>query len=716
MDSSLRKFFKPDSLVLLGASSKEGSIGYEVLKSILKFEFLGKIFVLNPNAKEILGIPCNSTLEEISDKIDLAIILLPKRLVLRGFQQCVRKGINNVIVVTAGFKEVGGDGAALERELVRIATDNQIRLVGPNCMGVINTADSIKLNATFAADLPKHSSTAFLSQSGALAAAILNTISQTGFSFGQFISVGNKADVNENDLLEYWAGDQDVDIIAMYLESFENGRKFFELAKQVTPNKPVIILKAARSDLGMKAALSHTGALAAQDALVNAMMNQCGIIRVENIEEMFATAEALQKFSLPKGNRIAVITNAGGPAILCVDECDKNQLKLSDLSNETIEKLKQILIPEANFNNPIDMLPGATAEVYKRVTEIVLADENVDTAIVIFVEPVMIDSFEVISALSSVQKKSTKPILISCFPLPIFWERWKREGDSDSVIYKSTEFSPKIIRNLYHRRIYLNSQKTLQYLEEQKLDAIKIESIKKIIQESNGRFLTQKGIRKICSIAKLPFVHSITIKNFTEAKKSLNKISLPLVLKIESDEITHKSDVGGVIIGIQSKKELAKAFKESELRLKKKKLFEKITGYTLQEFITDGTEVIIGGFRDESFGPVIMFGAGGKLVELIKDTNFALAPLNKEEAFSLIQRSKIYSMLIGYRGEKRIDVEFLAGIIQICSELIFIVDEIKEFDINPLILNPKRNKSKIVDMRIVVQSENDFIYNRGGLV
>ncbi len=706
MDSSLKKFFQPANLVLIGASSKPLSIGYEILKSVLNFGFKGKVFVVNPGINEILGVKCYESLDRIEEEIDLAVILVPKKFVLQSLSDCAKKKIKNVIVITAGFKETGEEGAKLEEELVKIAKQNKMRLVGPNCMGLINTEEDVRLNITFAAEVPKYSKIGFLSQSGALGAAILNTISLTGYTFNQFISVGNKTDVNENDVLDHWWKEDSVDVLTMYLESFENGRKFFDLAKEVTPSKPVIILKAARSDSGMRAALSHTGALATQDVLVNAMMNQCGIIRVENIDEMFATASALQKFSLPKGNRVAVITNAGGPAILCVDECDKNQLKLSDLSNETIEKLKQILIPEASFNNPIDMLPGAATEVYKQATEIVLEDKNVDAAIVIFVEPVMIDSFEVISALSSVQKKSTKPVLISCFPLPIFWEKWKKEGDPNAVIYSDEvgiELPPKIIKNLCDRAIYLNSQKTFQEKEEPKLDTKKIESIKKIIQKSDGRFLSQKEIQKICSILKLPFVKSVTVSNFTEAKMSLNKIHFPLVLKIESDEITHKSDVGGVIVGIQSKNELAKAFKELELRLKKKKSFDKITGYTLQEFITNGIEVIIGGFRDESFGPVIMFGAGGKMVELIKDTNFALAPLNKEEAFSLIRRSKIYDLLIGYHGEKRIDVEFLADLIQICSELIFKVDEIKEFDVNPLILNPERGKSKIVDMRIVLK-------------
>ncbi|MBU2584085.1 MAG: acetate--CoA ligase family protein [Bacteroidetes bacterium] len=701
MDSSLRKFFNPNSLVLLGASSKEGSIGYEILKSILKFGYTGKIFVLNPNSKEILGVQCNSTLAEISDKIDLAIILLPKKLVLQGFKECVRKGIKNVIVITAGFKEVGDEGAKLENELLKIAMENQVRLIGPNCMGVINTDATVKLNATFAAELPKHSKTAFLSQSGALAAAVLNTISQTGFSFGQFVSVGNKADVNENDLLDYWANDPNVDVITMYLESFEDGRKFYELAKRITPTKPIIVLKGACSDAGSKAAISHTGALASADKIVNTALKQCGAMRVETIEEMFETASAFQKFSLPKGNRVAVLTNAGGPGILLVDELERNNLKLSSLNINRTKRLREILLPESSFGNPIDMLPGATAQIYKNAAEIILEDNDVDSLIIIFVEPVMIDSFDVLSFLSIVQKNSRKPVLLTAFPLPRFWGRWGKLGDKETIIYKSLELPPKILRHLWERKLRIEelnaNRKSLSKLKTKERD-----DLQKIFDRNKDQLIQQKDLQAVCKKLKLPIVKSMLVENLKEAKQKFKSLKFPIVLKVESPDVIHKSDIGGVITNIKNLQELESAFKQIRQNLKKKKIAGKNVSYLLQEFVNGGIEVIIGGFRDPGFGPVVMFGAGGKLVELIKDNNFALAPITKHEAEKLIYNSKIYPLLKGFRGEKGIDIKPIAEILLLCSELMMNYDEIKEFDINPLIVKPGRGKSKIVDMRIIL--------------
>ncbi|MBA4310920.1 MAG: acetyl-CoA synthetase [Chlorobiaceae bacterium] len=700
-DATLRKFFQPKSLVLVGASSTEGSIGYEILKSILRFGYQGKIFVVNPNAKEILGVACNPNLESVETEIDLAIILLPKKFVLKGFQECVAKGIKNVIVITAGFKEVGNEGAELETELVKIALKNKVRIIGPNCMGLINTDNSIKLNATFAAELPKFSKTVFLSQSGALGAAVLNTISQTGFSFGQFVSVGNKADVNENDLLEFWGADKNIEVITMYLESFEDGRKFFDLAKRITPIKPVLVLKSARSEAGLKAAISHTGALASSDKIVDTALNQSGVIRVETIEEMFETASALQKFSLPNGNRVAVLTNAGGPGILLVDELERNNLKLSSLSSETEKRLREILLPEASFGNPIDMLPGATSQIYKTAAEILLDDENVDSLIIIFVEPVMVNSFDVLTELSSVQKKSKNPVLLAAFPLPQFWERWNESENKDTIIYKSLEIIPKILKHLWERKNQIEKYLVKSEQSERIKESERV-SIQKIFNSKKNNILQQTEINSICNKLKLPIAKGIIVKNFGEAEKKIKSIQFPVVLKVESTEIVHKSDVGGVIVNIKNLKELKVAFTQLQQNLKQKKYSSKGVMYLVQEFVEGGIEVIIGGLRDSNFGPLVMFGSGGKLVELIKDNNFALAPINIAEAEKLIINSKIYPMLNGFRGDKKIAIKSLTEILLTCSELMTKFPEVEEFDINPLIVKAEKGKSKIVDMRIIV--------------
>lgn len=698
---TLKNFFYPESVLLVGASSKPKSIGYEILKSMIDFGFKGKIFVINPKSEEILGIRCHKSIEEIEENISLAIILVPKNLVFESLNSCANKKIQNVVIITAGFREVGQEGQELEKQITEFAKDKNIRLVGPNCMGLINTDEQVRLNATFAAEVPHYSPISFLSQSGALAAAVLNTIKETGYTFGQFISIGNKADVNENDLLEFWWKDDRTKIITMYLESFENGRKFFELAQTVTSEKPVLVLKAARTKSGSSAASSHTGALATQDDIVEAALKQSGCIRTETIEEMFETANALLRFNELKSNNVAILTNAGGPAILCTDKVEYNGLKLSELKDETKIKLKEILHPEASIKNPVDMLPGADAKTYRLATKILSNDENVDALIVIFVEPVMIDSFEVIKELAEEQKENPKPILIVTFPLPHFWEKWKQEGIKDAIILKSVELGPVILKNLfdYHqrKRVIQDFEISINEKTKNKISQI-LRNAKKRIQEYP--YLNSKECNSILKSLKLPLVKSKFFNNKLELKAIEKEFDYPVVLKISSRKLTHKTEVEGVILNIQSKKELIKSFENLYSRLKKKNLLQLIEQFEVQEFFNGEIELIVGAYRDKSFGPVINFGAGGKLVELIQDKNLALAPISKDQAIKLIKSSKVYPLLTGYRDIKKIDISILAEIIESISLLIYEFEEIKEIDLNPVMVSD--SKIKIVDYRISV--------------
>ncbi len=696
---SLHNFFYPENILLIGASSKPRSIGYEILKSILQFGFKGKIFVVNPKSEEILGVKCFKSIEEISEEISLAIILVPKNLVFESLRSCASKRIKNVIIITAGFREIGEEGARLEKQMIDYARENGIRIVGPNCMGIINTDDEIKLNATFAAEVPHYSPVSFLSQSGALAAAVLNTIKETNYSFGQFISIGNKADVNENDLLEYWWKDARTKVITMYLESFEDGRKFFELSKKVTKDKPLIVLKAARTKSGTKAASSHTGALATQDDIVEAALRQCGVIRVNTIEEMFETSKALLYLKQMNGKRVAVLTNAGGPAILCIDQIEKNNLLLVELETDTINKLREILHPEASLKNPVDMLPAADAQTYRKALKILSEDENVDAIITIFVEPVMIEAFDVIKELVNEQSINPKPILIVTFPLPEFWQKWKSEGKNNAVILKSVELAPAILKNLYsyqsRKGIRTSKSIHLNQVQKERLFGI-LNRIKQNLKESS--FLTSKECYKILKTLDLPLPVNKFFTNKNELIKILDSIKFPCVLKISSSRLTHKSDVGGVALNIQNKSSLLQSFDQMQKELKRKELINLINEYEVQEYFNGEVEIIVGTYRDKSFGPIVNFGAGGKLVEIIKDKNLALAPISIEEAMELIENSKIYPLLKGYRDIKKTNIFKIAEIIHKISLLIFEFSEIKEIDLNPVIINGP--KIKIVDYRI----------------
>ncbi len=449
MDSKLQNFFYPSAVCIAGASTKEKSIGYELLKSIKKYGYKGKIYPVNPKADEILGFKNYKSIDLIPAQIDLAIVVVPKTFAEETIDQLLQKGVKSIILVTAGFRETGQAGADAEKRIITKVKNASARLVGPNCMGVITTFENIKLNATFVAEEPQIGRTAFLSQSGAIGAAILNSLRETDIRFGHFISVGNKADISENDLLQFWQEDENISTITFYLESFVDGEFFIKPFINNKINKPVIILKAGRTKEGIKAASSHTGAIGSSDRVVDSVLDQFGIIRVETLTELFNTSKGFENFNLPKGNRIAVITNAGGPAILTVDSIGKENLILAELTDETKNKLREIVHPEGSVQNPVDLLPGGTAEQFKQVNEIVAADKNVDAVISVFVEPVMVPSFNVIENINSI--KSEKPIFQVVMPLPEFWENYRLNSKYKKPLFKNPEEPAKVISHiLFH--------------------------------------------------------------------------------------------------------------------------------------------------------------------------------------------------------------------------------------------------------------------------
>jgi acetyltransferase len=473
--SSLNNFFYPSSICVAGVSTKEKNIGYELLNTIKSYGFNGSVFPVNPKAEEILGYKNYKRIEEISVKIDMAIIVVPKQFVETTIDELLAKNVKAVVLITAGFKETGKEGEELENRIVEKIKNYGARMVGPNCMGIINTLDKIKLNATFVAEKPDTGTTGFLSQSGALGAAVLNSLRESDIKFAHFISVGNKADINENDLLGFWQKDNNIRVMTFYLESFESGSEFIKYFMRGEITKPVIVLKAGRTQSGMKAASSHTGALSSKDKVVDALLDQFGIIRADDLNELFNTAKGFENFILPKRNRIAVVTNAGGPAILCVDALENENLILAKFSDTTKRKLREIVNPEGSIDNPVDLLPGGTAENFKNVIEIISADKNVDAVISIFVEPVMISPFEVIENINSIQ--SEKPILQVAMPLPEFWEKYRRESVKKLPVFRNPEDPPKILSNML---FFASSQKKLNKNRKEFLRQLKGTSIKKI--------------------------------------------------------------------------------------------------------------------------------------------------------------------------------------------------------------------------------------------
>jgi len=687
MKGGLKNFFYPESICIVGASSKVKSIGYELLRTILFYGYKGKIFITNPNAESILGLKCYPDIPSIEENFDLAIILVPKRFVEQAVDDLISKKVKAIVLITAGFKETGAEGEEIEKRILAKAKAADVRLVGPNCMGVINTLDDVKLNATFVAEEPEAGSTGFLSQSGALGAAILNSLRETDIKFAHFISVGNKADVNENDVIEYWQEDDNIKIITLYLESFVDGEEFIKKFIDGRVTKPVVVLKAGKTSGGMKAASSHTGALGSSNKVVDAVLDQFGIIRADNLNELFNTAKGFENFKLPKGNRIAVITNAGGPSILTVDSLEEENLLLANFSEETKLKLREVVHPEGSIGNPVDLLPGGTAENYKLVNEIVLADPNVDAVISIFVEPVMVQPMSVIEAINSIE--SEKPIFQVCMPMPEFWSEYRNKSITQKPIFKDPEEPAEIISNLL-----FYSKK-----HEQRSNSIKRQVKSEIIRKDYpSGFLSAEHCKKICEEYNIPMIRTLIVKPYElHMLYQQSDPEKPVVLKGINESVVHKSEFNAVKLNLRTREEVSNAASEIAGEFKKHGFI--VDDYIIQPFVKTKHELLIGGFRDPSFGPMIMFGSGGKYVEVFQDTIIKSAYLIPDDVDEMINKTKIGNILNGVRGEKPVDLNKLKTIILAAAQMLLDHDEITEFDINPLSVD-ENNSFMAVDVRI----------------
>lgn len=687
MKSSLSNFFYPKSVCVVGASSKEKSIGYEILRSIKTFNFTGEVYPVNPKASEILGYKCFSTINQITETIDLAFVVVPKKFVFDSVSELISKKVKAIVVITAGYRETGSEGEQEEKELLELARKNNVRLVGPNCMGIINSDNQIKLNATFVAEKPEYEPVGFLSQSGALGAAVINSLRETNIKFAHFISVGNKADINEIDLLEFWEKDKSIHLSTYYLESFVDGFKFLELFILGKIKKPVIVLKAGKSTAGMKAASSHTGALGSADRVVNAALRQFGIIRVETISDMFNTVKGFLHFPIPKGNRIAVVTNAGGPAILTVDALEKSGLELVKFSESTIHKLSAIVPKEGSKSNPIDLLPGGSAEMYKAVNEIVLKDKNVDAVISIFVEPIMVEPLGVVEAVNSIRSKKT--ILQVVMPLPEFWENYKLHSSFAKPIFRNPEEPAMVLSNLL---FHSTSKQKLLSCKTEYQTQLKSFNSKSI---SGTNFIKSTAINKLARSYKLPLIDEFFVPN--DEVEQFEIKNYPIVLKGINESASHKSDFGAVELGIRTNKEFKAAIKRIRMRMKTFNLAPEY--FLIQPHISSRFELLIGGFRDTSFGPMISFGLGGKYVNYFEDFSLRSAFITKDEIREMIHETKIGKIIQGVRGEVGVDLDLLIKLISSSAKMIRENKNLSEFDINPLLVTGQ-NEFVIVDFRV----------------
>lgn len=681
MSNSLIGFFYPQSLCIIGASGKRGSLGYELTNCVKNYGYTGKLFLVNPKTEEILGIKCNKSVDEINDKIDLAIVMVPKQFAEETISSLISKNVKSIILITAGFKETDEKGKKAEERIISLIRESDSRLVGPNCMGIINTLKNTKLNATFVAEKPETGKLAFLSQSGAIGAAVLNSLRETDIRFAHFISVGNKADINENDLLDFWENDSNIKVITLYLESFVDGEAFIQKFIDVNIIKPLIVLKAGRTKGGIKAASSHTGALGSSDKVVDSVLRQFNVVRTDDLNELFNTAKGFEYFRKPEGNKVAIVTNAGGPAILAVDAVEKNSLILAELTDDTKTKLREIVHPEGSVNNPVDLLPGGTAETYKKVNELLLDDPNVDAVISVFVEPIMVDAFEVIEKINEVEPE--KPLLQVVMPLPGFWEKYRLNSKKKIPLFRNPEDPARVISNVLQ---FYNGKNN-------RVRLIKSGGDPFLTNKKKG-FLSQQDVSVLMKKYNIPLTQTKIIK---PAELADDEFGYPLVLKAVGEEIIHKSDLKGVILNIKDKTELLKHADEMINSFKQRNIH--LDSFLIQPYIHTRFELLVGAFRDSSFGPMVMFGSGGKYVEVIEDTAMRSAYLSDEDIDEMINETKIGQILKGVRGEEPADISKIKTIIKSVAQMMIDEQAITECDLNPLILSDE-NKIIAVDVRV----------------
>jgi acetyl coenzyme A synthetase (ADP forming)-like protein len=697
---SLESFFNPKSVAIVGASHRKGKVGYEILKNMIDAGYKGKIFPVNPNAESIEGLACSPDLASIGQKPDLVIIIVPAKIVPSIMEQCASVGAKSVVIITAGFKEIGKEGDALEKQITTTARRAGIRIIGPNCLGVIAPAN--KVNASFGGALPAVGSIGYLSQSGALLTAILDMANANDIGFSKLVSIGNKADVDELDVIKALAEDSDTRVIAGYLESITNGNQFVREAERISHDKPILLIKSGGTDAGAKAASSHTGSLAGAEVAYESAFARAGIIRCTTIKQQFDYAQAFAHQALAAGPRVAVITNAGGPGIMAADAIEQQGLTFAKLTDQTVERLSSKLPAAANLYNPIDVLGDALADRYEFALNVVRDDPNVDIILVLLTPQAMTEPAATAEAITRIAKeKPPKPILTCFLGADKVQEgvRILRRGNIPQIdTVESAVATAKVMADYARWRARpkrvvklfpVNRRKVENIIERHLRQGTRevAENESKEVLEAYG-FVTPKGF--IATTAE-------------QAASIAEQLGFPVVLKIWSPDILHKSDVDGVQIGLSGTKAVKDAFDLMMYRIPKKVPNAHILGVLVQEMCRSGKEVILGMKRDPHFGPLMMFGMGGTMVEVLKDVSFYLAPLTGAEAKQMLVSTKTYQMLKGVRGQEGVDIDAIAEGLQRLSQLVTEFEQIQELDINPYMVGPEGTVPIAVDARISVE-------------
>ncbi len=704
---NLDRIFDPQSVAIIGASDVEGSVGYAIVKNFTRLGYKGKVYLVNVRKPEIMGVKTYPSVKEISDSVDLAIIATPAKTVPDVMEECGSAQVKGVIIVSAGFKETGPAGKALEDKILETAKKHSIRVVGPNCIGIIRPRTN--LNATFVDKMPKPGKVAFISQSGALGSAILDWAIHENIGFSNFVSVGSMIDVDFGDLIDYFGTDPQTKSILMYVEGITQSRKFMSAARHFARTKPIIVVKSGKFSESAKAAASHTGSLSGEDDIYDAAFKRAGVVRVEEIADLFNAAEVLGTQPLPKGQRLAVITNAGGPGVMATDALIARGGELAPLSQKTLDMLNGVLPPFWSHGNPIDVLGDARVDRYKVAVEACLNDDNIDGILVIFTQQAVSESVEIAKGIVELVRNKAyqnKTILTSFMGFGAVQEANNILNQNNIPTYATPEQAIKTYMYMHHYQ--RNVELLYETPEELPVDASPPKRPIMVILRNaaleDREVLTEHETKNILKYYNFPVAETAVANNVDEAVAYSQQMGFPVVLKILSPQIVHKSEAGGVILNVHSATEVRKAF---DLLIQRANAYNpdaQIIGVTVQPMVEKkGQEIIIGGKTDPLFGPVILFGMGGVGVELLKDYSIGLPPLNTTLIRRMMQETKVYQLLKGYRNTPPVDLKKMEETLLLFSQLLIDFPQIKEIDINPLLIN--QNEACILDARIVIDKE-----------
>ena len=687
----------PRSVAVIGASRQRGSIGAELFHNIVAMRFQGAIYPVNPAAEMIEGLKAYPSVLAIPDEVELAVVTVPAAAVPEVARQCAAKGVRSMVVISAGFSESGTEGAELQHRLVEVCRQSGMRLVGPNCMGVINNAPAVSLDATFAPGTPVHGRIGFLSQSGGLGIAVMEHAQELGSGISSFVSVGNKADLSGNDFLQYWEADPDTSLIMLYLESFGNPRKFARIARRVSHSKPILAVKGGRSPAGSRATSSHTGAmLSASNVTVDALFQQAGVIRTDTLAELFNAALLLISQPLPASDRVAVITNAGGPAILCADACEAAGLVVPRLPDDVARRLSEFLPSAASTANPVDMLAAATGADYGRAIDLVAAHPDIGALIVIFTPPLVTRAADVERAVHRAVKRMSRPIpVLGVFMSRQSSPRLMRWGASSIPSYPFPEDAARAL-SLAARYGAWRAVPEEPVVAPAGIDRDRAAAVIATALEVGPGWLEPQAVQDLLACYGIAFVETITVESAHQAGRAAAGIGADVALKAVVPGLLHKSDAGAVQLGLRGAAATEKAADKMRKRLQD--AGHTVTAYQVQRMAHGGVEMIVGVVQDQHFGPVLACGAGGTATELVKDLAVRITPITAGEASRMLRSLKTFPLLEGYRGAPRADIASVEDVLLRVSAMVEAHPEVAEMDLNPVIVSP--DGTVVVDARV----------------